>query len=81
MPRWEPTDITCACGRTIEVRDWGREDETEGRGLTMPADDGSGYDPEFRFETSCDRCRDCDPNGYPTREAAVAKAAAYFGGA
>jgi len=35
-------------------------------------------DPHFRFESFCDACHTCDPNGWPTRAQAAREARSYF---
>ena len=72
MRVWKPTRIKCQCGGRVEIRDHGLPEE-------LPDEDG-GYDPEFRFEACCDKCRECDPNGYATKGEALAGAREYFMG-
>jgi hypothetical protein len=37
-----------------------------------------GSERDFRWETFCDRCKNCDCNGWPTRSSALANAKEYF---
>lgn len=62
MYQWYETQISCACGGQVQIKDWGE----------------GGAAPEFRFEASCDRCLDCDPNGYATLKEALANAQTFF---
>ena len=41
-------------------------------------DYGAMADPDFRFELWCHACRECDPNGYATREEALQDGRLYF---